>query len=229
MECSPITGLLRPCAAEGHVDSGSVSGTTDNEPRIDELAPIAPAATRKELAPTGVPRTKAVSAVFGHKSVSSTSNRFAVFSKDAHAGSPPWRKDEVVSVPLADFVRDSSKRQIRRIKDHMKAKHVKVANCHDDCRCSDDNREEFPGLPTPGTSVGVSSPGVNPHTSGGQAAASSGRSTLAKSRPGDNSRVCGGQATGKLHTFVKPQPGRQMPSGRQALEKTRPRGGPMPS
>ena len=75
LECSPITFFFGPAQPERHVDSGSVSGTTDNEPRIDELAPIAPAATRKELAPTGVPRTKAVSAVLGRKSGSFTSNR----------------------------------------------------------------------------------------------------------------------------------------------------------
>ncbi len=65
----------------------------------------------------------------------------------------------------------------------MKAKHVKFANCHSDCRCSDDKREEFPPLPS----------------------------------PGDNPPVSGGQATGKLHTFVKPQPGKA-----NALGKTSP-------
>ena len=184
-----------------------MSGVTANVPRIDELAPIAPAATRKELAPTGVPRTKAVSAVLGRKSGSFTSNRYAAFAKDAHAGSPPWR-NEAIEVPLAEFVRDPSKRQIRRIKDHMKAKHVKFASCHDDCQCSEGKREEFPELPPPGIPVCVASPGVNPPPSGGQAAASSGRSTVAKSSPGVNPPASGGQATGKLHTFVKPQPGK---------------------
>ena len=45
-----------------------MSGATVNGLRIDELAPIAPAATRKELAPTGVPHTNSVSAVSGRKS-----------------------------------------------------------------------------------------------------------------------------------------------------------------
>ena len=172
-----------------------------------------------------MPRTKAVSAVLGRKSGSFTSNRYAAFAKDAHAGSPPWR-NEAIEVPLAEFVRDPSKRQIRRIKDHMKAKHVKFASCHDNCQCSEGNREEFPELPPPGIPVCVASPGVDPPPSGGQAAASSGRSTVAKTSPGDNPPVSGGQATGKLHTFVKPQParfnavGKSSPAEEQATGKS---------
>ena len=206
-----------------------MSGVTVNVPHIDELAPIAPAATRKELAPTGVPRTKAVSAVRGRKSVSPASNRYAAFAKDANVESPPWRKDEAVSVPLAEFVRDPSRRQIRRIKDHMKAKHVKFSTCHSECRCCDDKREEFPGFPTPGIPIGVLSPGVTPPASGGQAAAISGRSAVAKSSPGDNPPASGGQATGKSHTFVKPQPGKANALGKTSPGKDQATGGHMPS
>jgi hypothetical protein len=120
-------GFFGPGQPKRHVDLGSVSAT-DNEPRTDELAPITPAATRKELAPTGVPRTKVASAVLGRKSVNSSSNRYAVFGKDAIDVSPPWRK-EIVEVPLAELIREPSKRQVRRIKEHMRSKSRKFEVC----------------------------------------------------------------------------------------------------
>ena len=221
-------GFFGPGQPKRHVDLGSVSAT-DNEPRIDELAPITPAATRKELAPTGVPRTKVVSAVLGRKSVNSSSNRYAVFGKDANDVPPPWRK-EIVEVPLAELIREPSKRQARRIKDHMRLKSRKFEVCTIGCRCEAEHREEFPPLQSPGvdphssggqatasygrSTVVNSSPGVNPPPSGGQAAASFGRSTVAKTSPAKeqatgrshtfvNSSLAEEQATGRLHTFVK--------------------------
>ena len=74
--------------------------------------------------------SETVSAASGCKSVSASRNRFSAFAEGATiAEPPPWRKDAGTLVPIEELIRDSSERQIRRIKEHMKKTSVKFVVC----------------------------------------------------------------------------------------------------
>ena len=86
------------------------------------------AATVDGLAPISMPLPNTVSAASGYKSVSASShNRFSAFAEGANIAEPsPWRREAGTLVPIEEFIRDPSKRQIRRIKEYMKKTSVNV-------------------------------------------------------------------------------------------------------
>ena len=88
-----------------------------------------------ELAPIGV------------KSGTCISNRFEALENTAQNDSDGKSIPERREVPISEFIRPSSKRQMRRFKETAKKFAKKHDDCAEGCRCEDEEREEFPGLP----------------------------------------------------------------------------------
>ena len=171
----------------------------------DGLAPIRSAATVDGLAPISMPFSETVSAASGCKSGSASSNRFSALADGATiAEPPPWSKDAGTLVPIEEFIRDPSKRQTGRIKEHTKKISVKFAGCQSGCRCTSEHREDLPELP---------SPGLEPSANGGQATERSGsafvNSQSERYNAFEKTSIGKGQATERSGSaFVKIRHGR---------------------
>lgn len=118
-------------------------------PPVDELAPIS-ASPSTSLSSTCVPPPVDELAPIRYKSDTAVSNRFSPLSQVSEE--QPLRREDIgdtYSVPIGEFVREPSKRQQRRIKEHMKKKEreqARFGGCAPGCGCSTQHREEFPEL-----------------------------------------------------------------------------------